>query len=85
MIITPTVHLNGTSKAQLLEQNLNVLKALRDVRKAMAEASPHGRDYYPQGPNATNIAISQHSDRLAKLEAIRLEIEEITMTINDQS
>lgn len=75
-MILPTVHLNGTSRDDLVEQRLGVIRALCDVEKALQAAWPHGRDYYPQGPDALNRAQQEWADRLDVLVVMREEVEE---------
>jgi len=83
-MITPTIHLNGTSKAALLEGYLDVLAAGRDLREALCKAAPHGRDYYPQGSQAYTDAATDHTARLRKLNEIIKEIEVIATAVSDQ-
>lgn len=70
----PTIHLNGSSrealKLPLCEASNNIFDAIR----ALAEATPNGRDYYPQGPEALARATAEHTARLRKLEEVRAEI-----------
>jgi len=84
MTTIPTIHLNGTSKADLLEGYLDVLTALREASDALRKAAPNGRDYYVQGPDAYTAAATDHTARLRKLEDIRKEIEQIATAISDQ-
>ena len=48
----PIVHLNGTSKDDLLLQYLEAGRALENALTAMHGAYPNGRDYYPGEPGA---------------------------------
>jgi hypothetical protein len=80
----PTVHINGTNGADLLEQQLNARSAIFDAMKALQDAAPNGRDYYPQGPGAINCAIEEHSSRRASLERIYRELGQIAEAIVDQ-
>ena len=52
----PIIHLNGTSKEDLLQQYLDAGHAIEAALRAMAKASPNGRDYYPLGPDAFRAA-----------------------------
>ena len=45
-ITIPMVHLNGTSKKELLEQLENAYRAVVDAGRVLARATPHDRDYY---------------------------------------
>jgi hypothetical protein len=80
-IKTPTIHLNGTSKQELLDQYLNVLKALKAASDALCEAAPHGRDYYPQGDAVIITATNEHCVRIRKLAEIEVEIRQIAEAI----
>jgi hypothetical protein len=80
-LITPTIHLNGTSKAELAEQLANAANALMDARKALQAAAPNGRDYYPQGEQAIAKATDQHRARLMKLREILAEIQSLQMAV----
>jgi hypothetical protein len=75
-MMVPTVHLNGTSKEELMRQLRDAYRALVKAMDALAEACPNGRDYYPQGPGAHGAAMKEHSERFAKLSAIACELSE---------
>jgi hypothetical protein len=77
MLILPTVHLNGTSKKELFDTYFEALDAIAVARVALTKAYPNGRDYYIQGPLAINQAMSQHADRLQRLETIYDELHAI--------
>jgi hypothetical protein len=79
----PSVHLNGTGKADLLKQWYGVAVAVSTAMDALAAASPHGRDYYPQGDDAIVAAAKEHRERMAKLAAMHKEAEEIYLAIDD--
>ncbi len=74
-IALPTVHLNGTSRQELLQQFLAARTALRAARDAMCAAAPNGRDYYVQNTGAFSIARDQHTERLQRIEALIAEYE----------
>lgn len=80
----PTVHLNGTSKDQLLEQLTTALTALRVAAEAVAAAAPNARDFYVQDGGAISEATAQHRDRLAKLNHVYTELEQIALAVSDQ-
>lgn len=69
----PTVHLNGTSQSELLDQFRAVYDALETVETAMRLASPHGRDYYVQEPGALAAAVASHTDRVSTIDNMRQE------------
>jgi len=80
----PTVHLNGTSRDSLVQQRLNLIDALGDVEKAIGKAWPHGRDYYPQGPDALSAAQRVWQKRASIVTNLRDEIIEESQGIFDQ-
>jgi hypothetical protein len=57
--ITPTIHLNGTGRVDLLYQATGAAAAVARAQHALLDAWPHGRDYYPQGPQALGEAEAQ--------------------------
>jgi len=76
-MMTPTIHLNGTPKERLLEQIENAYGKLGEAIKALANAAPNGRDYYPQGSDAIYRAQDEHSARMKKLLEVRKELEDL--------
>lgn len=44
-VVAPIVNLNGATKRSLLDQQAAVIGALDMLRKALANAHPHGRDF----------------------------------------
>ena len=73
-VVTPIVHLNGTSRAELLRQRLDLHLALRDAEAKLCAASPNARDYYVQ-PGLWEKALAQHERRLRVLGGLRAEVE----------
>lgn len=73
----PTIHLNGSSRADLMEQLYDQMKAIRTAIEVMLRTGPNGRDYYPQGPDAIKQAIKEHYDRTEKLHQVLRELETI--------
>lgn len=85
-VMFPTVHFNGTGRAQLLQQLRDAQTAvaaaqtapdgrsgrtaLRAAIEAVDSAAPHGRDYYPQGDTAYVRARDEHVARIRALERI---------------
>lgn len=85
-IAKPSVHLNGTSGRDLLEQYVTSMETLQKAIETLP--TPHGRDYYIQPGGSTGApidkALAEHRERLETLHRIRREIEEIAMHINEQ-
>lgn len=82
----PTVHLNGTPKAELIEQLCNAYNALQEALKVMRQATPNGRDYYVQADKeALTDALRQHNYRQAKVCEVMDDLEQITIAIDTQN
>jgi hypothetical protein len=77
----PTIHLNGTSKDALFQQVCNAIDAVHAAGDALAQATPNGRDYYPQGQEAIYAAMRQHEARMTKLREVARELETIAQAI----
>ena len=80
----PTVHLNGASRESLVQQRTDVADALRDVEKAIGQAWPHGRDYYPQGPENIYKARQAWTKRMKIVAEMREEIVQEALRIDRQ-
>ena len=84
----PTVHLNGTSRESLQEQLSQAGGAIQLALKALNEAAPHARDYYPQGDGEVytesfRTAVAQHEDRYARLQSVLDELTELYGAVSD--
>jgi hypothetical protein len=73
----PTIHLNGTSRGELVAQLEAAHTAIQAALRALEGVCPNGRDYYPQGQGATQEALRQHANRLHNLTAVAAELCEI--------
>jgi hypothetical protein len=82
-MIFPTLHLNGTSKGALLDDYCDVSHALNAAMEKMINNGPNGRDYYPQSEQAFSVALQEHMDRIAKIHAVKAEIDKIAEYIAD--
>jgi len=80
-IVTPIVHLNGTSKEALLEQREVVYQALRTVERALCQMAPNGRDYYPE-PGRMDKAQAQHERRMGMVKTLLDEVMEEACSID---
>ena len=71
----PVVHLNGTSRDDLLKQRYDVLDALHSAGDALAKACPNARDYYPGGVEHIEAGSKQHDRRLGILKDLIAEFQ----------
>lgn len=67
----PTVSLNGTSAKALYDQYMDVWQGIANVKKALRDAMPHGRDY-EQHDTAAHLRLAQQQflGDLASLDAV---------------
>ena len=72
----PTVHLNGTSRKELLNQVLQARSAVCTAMEKLTLAAPNQRDYV-QTPDAWRSALNEHHTRMYKLREVADELEEI--------
>ena len=80
----PTIHLNGTSSASLLEANKEAYLAVRDALDKLRLAAPNGRDFYVQSDTAFTQAALEHRARAEKLLEVARELEHIANGIYAQ-
>lgn len=77
----PTVHLNGTPRDMLVEQLCDAGNAVMEAMHKLGQASPNGRDYYPQGDAALRLALLQHDSRMTRLRSVYQELQAIAEAI----
>jgi hypothetical protein len=82
-ITLPRVHLNGTSRRELIDQYEMALDAVRAALIAVRNAAPHMRDYYPMGNDAFFRAQREHNIRVSTLLTIERELEQIFTHLED--
>jgi hypothetical protein len=82
-MIFPTIHLNGTSQRQLLEDQCDMVHALSNALDVMSQNGPNARDYYPQGDHAAAEARKEHEERMAAIRKVKFEIEKIAEYVAD--
>jgi hypothetical protein len=89
--IAPVVHLNGTSKADLLDQFRSMALAVKSAAEILCEHFPHARDYYVirdtvygTGNNPYSEARAQHEQRIETLRTMYHELYDIFAAIDAQ-
>jgi hypothetical protein len=80
----PTVHLNGTSRDELVRQQKAVIGQAWALREALHDAMPNGRDFYPHGPDVINEAVQKHREKLIWCENLITECNKAIESIMDQ-
>jgi hypothetical protein len=80
----PTIHLNGTSADSLNQGWCDAYNAISGAIEALQQACPNERDYYLQQPGAFKKARNEHIARIRKLEAVQLELVELTENVYSQ-
>lgn len=83
-MLIPTVHMNGTSGEQLLDQYTTAAEAVRRAIDAVCDAGPNARDYYVQGPDAGLAAQREHEARIKALKGVRDELAAILEGLQEQ-
>jgi len=83
-VTAPAVNLNGTCRADLLQQHVDVEHALAKALVAMHLAFPHGRDFQISPPTAHTIAMSQARDRLSAVENVLRDFQALIRLIHAQ-
>jgi len=82
--VSPIVNMNGTSQEVLLEQVMAAKEAVAIAMKALAEATPHGRDYQTAPAGAYAVARGQHNARMNKLSDVYEDLETIALDVYKQ-
>lgn len=80
----PSVHLNGSSKQELLRVHREAHRAVARAIDALCSAAPNARDYYVQDDNAFVAAAHEHTGRFNALCNVRDELSAILDGIRAQ-
>lgn len=80
-LVPPTIHMNGTSKDELLNQLVAVVSALDAALAAINAAAPNGRDYYPQGPEAFREAQAAFEERVLAVRRVHTDFSNLAWDI----
>jgi hypothetical protein len=81
----PLLHLNGSGKKNLEEQYREVWVAAYELKKALCQARPHMRDYYPiqNAGEAFQQARKQHENWEQVVDALLSDIQDMRLGIDD--
>lgn len=69
----PTVHLNGTSREELIRQRVEIGAAMIQAVEVLSRNGPHERDYYVK-PGSWEPAKKRHGERIRLLDRIFREV-----------
>ena len=83
MTTLPTIHLNGTSKRELLDSYLRALDALQDAVDALGKVEFNARDYCVQGSGAWSKATDERLVQFNKLYDVKDNLTEIAEHISN--
>jgi len=82
-MMTPTIHMNGTSRNSLLDEIRDATHALSVAIEKLCAMRPNARDYYPQGQDAFAKAQEEHQSRITAVSAVRQELNALAESILD--
>jgi len=80
---TPTIHTNGTGRADLLAKAEAASRAVCDAIDALIELAPNGRDFYPQGPDAIKTATAEWGVLVDRLKSVVDEVQAYWIAIDE--
>ena len=83
-VVSPLIHLNGTSKSSLLEDYDQAREMVRSAIEQVQEIEFNARDYYPQGMEVWDQACAEMKDRLLSLQQVADELLAIMEAIDKQ-
>ena len=78
----PIVNGTGTPALELVEQNTDVLYAVKAAMEALESAAPQVRDYFQKGMHFYDAALREHKDRLERMRSVRDETQVLLEHIN---
>lgn len=82
----PKIHVDGTSREELLRLNEEAQHALWQAINALTLAAPNGCDYIGVTPAGTLLeAKDQHNERLKRLQSVYAECQQMGLAIADQA
>lgn len=83
-MIAPTVHINGSSRDDLLAKLETAYRAVNAALEAVQGSAPNARDYYVQGPDAFPRATIEHNARTGRLADIATELLDLYLNVENQ-
>lgn len=83
-VTAPVVHLNGTSRQQLVDDYTEAASYARSLLEKLGDTSPNMRDYYPIGKEAYDKAFAEHSARVNRVRGVLEELEQLLEAVVTQ-
>jgi hypothetical protein len=83
-MMIPTIHLNGTGAETLMRELNAAIDGIDVAYTAVSHMTVHGRDYYPQGQQAYQVARIEQERRLRCLIEIKNELLEMYLKIEKE-
>jgi len=83
-LVIPTVNINGTPAADLIEQLSAVCHALDHAREAIGLATPHGRDFQMNGQGLAEQAREAFRERQRVLARMSADFMDLALAIQSQ-
>jgi folate-dependent tRNA-U54 methylase TrmFO/GidA len=80
----PLVHINGTSRAELLKQLSDCFNKCMELEDTMRAARPHARDYYPLEPHCYEGARDEHRRRELFIVQVRHEYAALLLAVHNR-
>lgn len=84
-VITPLLHVNGTSPSGLLDPLREASLKGREFMRALESSYPHPRDYDVSGPSAYQQARQAHTLRLNKVSTVLKDLGVLLNSVADQA
>lgn len=84
-MILPSIHMNGTSRAELQRLNCTAWSKINEAISALQHAAPNARDYYVQGDTAYRQAREEHLARIQRLVSVQEELSKMAYHLSGQT
>ena len=81
-MVLPVVHINGTSREELIRLRCDAADKVRQALEALADMAPNGRDYYLVD-GSLRQAQDQHDRRASALRGVLDEIEKEYLLLDE--
>lgn len=83
-VIAPTVNLNGSTAASMIDGYSHFLETIRNAEDALKHIAPHGRDFQTRPASVFDLAVRHHRRRAMVLRQLHEEIETMALDVQSQ-